>query len=372
MNKDVTDKKKGSEFQQDWSHPVGLTFDQNSQPPKTRGEKIFNGLSWALFGWIANAAVSIKLADTLENRFRPAFIKGGNAIAESPVFKPFFKNKPEEGASLARSLFSVIALLPGGYIVLFPVKWMEDRKPEIVKTLDKWFGPKNPDENTEKLIEARHSYLDAAPKLSWGDMFKGRTLPVLGIVATHFAFASDKTNIVNIATGKDTFKGLNHYINKSGNFLYKSTKESRNQTIRNAADSLEKHLDKGITKHVSTLAVEDQKFYKMEKNGTEWTRNGNDRLRGYLSNISVDLLYSAIVAAATFVIGHLSAFKREENQEIKRNAQEGKAVPEKAKFHLENSPSLTPDSTVPTTVAASDRRYEERLAAPARALQQTA
>lgn len=369
MKQHLTEQKKGSEFQQDWNQPAELTFDQNSQPPKTRGEKIFNGLSWALFGWIANAAVSIKLADMLENRFRPMFIKGGNSIAESPVFKPFFKDKTKEGLSLARSLFSVIALLPGGYIVLFPVKWMEDRKPEIVKTLDKWFGPKTPDENTEKLIEARHSYLEAAPKLSWGDMFKGRTLPVLGIVATHFAFASDKTNIVNIATGKDSFKGLNHYINKTGGYLYENTKGSRFESVRSTVKKVEDHLDRGLERY-KAKKPSDATFYTKE-NGA--SLSGTDRMRGYMNNISVDLLYSAIVAAATFVLGHLSAFKREEKQELKRNAQEGRTATEKAKFHLDSQP-LSPEvpvNALPTTTAVSDRHYEERLA-PTPALQHSA
>lgn len=359
---DITQNAK--QFQQDWNASVELNFDQNAQPPKTRGEKIFNGLSWALFGWLANATVSIQLADTLENRFRPIYKWGGNAIAESFLFRPFFKNKPEEGQKLAHSLFSVIALLPGGYSVLLPIKFMEDRKVELVKTFDRWFGPKNPDDNTKELTDARHSYLEAAPKLNWGDMIKGRTLPVVGIVATHFAFASDKTNIVNLMTGKDTFKGFNHHIGATGNRIYDTVKQSRFESVRNMANTVEKRLDKGIQKHMQLHAKEDPKrldAYKVQRaDGSSRTLTGEDRLRGYLSNISIDLLYSAIVAVETFVLGHLSAFKRE-GKDVQRLDASGHPVVEKRKFHLESADTQeTQAANIPST-KLQEAQYEQRL-----------
>jgi hypothetical protein len=324
---------------QEWSAQASLTFNQNTPPPRTRGEKIFNTLSWALFGWLANAAVSIQLADILENRFRPLYLAGGKAIAKSPVFTHFFKGKEQEAGTLARSLFSVIALLPGGYTVLAPIKWMEDRKVSMVKTLDNWFGKKNPDENTKQLIEARHSYLEAAPKLNWWDMIKGRTLPVLGIVATHFAFASDKTNIVNIAAGKPVFKGLNYYIGECGAKLHNALKHSRFSSIRSATNNIEQGLDNSLQNHIQRNGVSDY-----ITDGKK--RSGSDRLRGYLNNVSVDIIYSAAVAGATYVFGHLSAFKREEKKDA---AYEGTITPrEKHKFHLESSPN-EPALTIPTT-----------------------
>lgn len=330
---------------------------EDAPPPKTRGEQLFNALSWALFGWIANAAVSIKMADVLENRFRPAFIKGGKTIAESSFFKPFFKDKPQEGLSLARSLFSVVALLPGGYTVLLPIKFMEDRKLALVKTFDRWLGPSNPDEATQKQIEARYEQIEQAPKLSWGDMLKGRTLPVLGIVATHFAFASNKTNIVNIAAGKEVFGGLNKRVEQTGNFLYRHTKESGSQTIRNATNAIEQRLDAGLQKRIKALGPENEQYFKT--NGK--MRSGNDRLRGYLNNTSIDLLYSALVAGATFVIGHLSAFKREEKQEVKRT---GQPIPagEKRKFQLDSTAAEEATATDRPKATLQNVQYENRLA----------
>lgn len=357
--------QNNKQFQQDWNASVELNFDQNAQPPKTRGEKIFNGLSWALFGWLANATVSIQLADTLENRFRPAYKWGGQKIANSFIFRPFFKNNPEEGSKLAHSLFSVIALLPGGYSVLLPIKYMEDRKVELVKTFDSWFGPKNPDDNTKELTEARHSYLEAAPKLNWGDMIKGRTLPVVGIVATHFAFASNKTNIVNLITGKDTFKGFNHYIGAAGNGIYDAAKQSRFESVRNITNSVEKRLDENIQKHMQRHAKvnpERLEAYKVTKaDGSTRRLNGEDRLRGYLSNISIDLLYSAIVAAETFVLGHLSAFKRE-GKDVQRLDASGHPVIEKRKFHLDAADSQESQSTDIPDTKLQQAQYEQRLA----------
>ncbi len=355
----INKSKASDNFQQDWSKKVDLVFDQSSQPPKTRGEKIFNGLSWALFGWLANAIVSVQLADTLENRFRPFYKKYGQKMAESPLFTTFFKTPEQkvEANKLAHSLASVIALLPGGYSVLIPIKLMEDRKTQLVRTFDDWFGPKNPDDNTKQLIDARHSYLDAAPKLNWGDMIKGRTLPVLGIVGTHFAFASDKTNIVNLATGKDTFKGFNHYIEKTGNALYQNTTQSKYNWVRSTTDKSTQRLDRGMQRYIAKNGPDNYTDKGVQRTGT-------DRLKGYMTNISVDLLYSAIVAVETFIIGHVSAFKRENKNEVKRAVEEGR-LPTPHKFQLDQ----TPQAETAPAVAASDTptttldsaRYDNRL-----------
>jgi hypothetical protein len=266
------------------------------------------------------------------------------------MFTSFFKGKEQEAGSLARSLFSVIALLPGGYSVLVPIKWMEDRKVGIVKTLDRWFGEKSPDENTKQLIEARHSYLEAAPKLNWWDMFKGRTLPVLGIVTTHFAFASDKTNVVNLIAGKPVFEGFNAKISRWGGNLHAALKESRFQNVRSATQAVEQHLDNGLQKHI---AQKGASHYM--KDGKQLT--GSDRLRGYLNNVSIDIFYSAAVAAATYVIGHLSAFKREEKKDSAHATI--KSSHEKHRFHLESAPNETAPITPTTQLSAI--HHEKRV-----------
>lgn len=342
-----------------WGKGIELNFDQNTPPPQTRGEKVFNALSWALFGWLANALVSIKLADTMENLFRPIYKTFGQKMADSKPFKAFFKDKPEEASTLARSLFSVIALLPGGYTVLVPIKIMEDAKVSLVKKFDAWFGPSNPDDNTKQLTQARHSYLESAPKLNWGDMIKGRTLPVIGIVATHFAFASDKTNIINLTTQKQTFEGLNKKIERMGNRLYDATKNSRFESVKKTTTSIENYLDKGAKRNIEMYG---EKHYI--DNGK--LRNGVDRYKGYLSNLSVDLVYSALVAAATFVIGHISAFNREEKKVIKEYKKEGITNVEKHKFHLD-IPAVEQNNT-PSSTVIENAVYEDKLHAPQKAL----
>lgn len=351
MSKEEQHINRQKNFQGDWQEKVNLTFDQESQPPKMRGEKIFNALSWGLFGWAANAAVSIKLADVLENRFRPTFIKGGEWMANSRIFTTFFKSPEQkvEAKTLARGLFSVMALLPGGYIVLAPVKWMEDRKVGIVKALDKLFGPSNPDENTQKLTEARHNYIEAAPKLNWWDMINGRTVPVLGVVATHFALASNKTNIVNLITGKQSFDGWGTQIEKNGEKVYKGLTESRFKTVRDLSKKYETHLDNSLKKHI---ARNGEAFYVEEGK----LRSGKDRLRGYANNISVDVFYSALVAFATFVIGHISAFKREGKQEVTRLKREGAIIPERYK-NLKETP-VQADIALETVTEPNTKLHE--------------
>lgn len=318
----------------DWEKSVTLSFDQETPPPKTRGEKIFNALSWGFCGWILNAVISIKLADTYQNRLRNLYVKGGEWLSSKPAFNKLFKGDVKEAEGLARSLTSVLALLPGGYAIIAPIKWMEDRKLSIVSTLDNTFGSGLDKPHEEALKQARYEYLANQPTLSWGNLLNGRTLPVIGVISTHFAFASHKKNIVNALTGKESFRGLDHWYGKAGDKAYSLLRNGK--YTGSMLEAGERHLDKGIEKYIASTSPEDLRIYKK----TDGSRiNGQDRMKGFVGNTVVDLCYSGGVAIATFIASHLFAFRHAEKNETRNAANEGR-TPVKAHFQLDTSPTL--------------------------------
>lgn len=365
----------------EWNKSVTVDFDPDSPPPKTRGEKIFNAISWGFFGWIVNAAASIKMADWWQNRMRPYYMRWGEKMAETAIFKGVFKDK-HEAIDVARSFSAVVALLPGGYTVLAPIKFMEDRKVAIVKTLDRWFGPKL-DENDRKLAEARYEYLDTQPKISWGNLVNGRTLPVLGVLTTHFAFASHNKNVVNMVFGDNTFQGLDKYYGDKATSLYKTMSNTNKFNIGNLIKRGEKALDASSAKFYARSNAADKLTYHptnadgtIAKVATGAPRSGKDRMLSYTANTMVDMGYSAGVAAVTFLLSHLFAFKKEVKKDERILAREGKQAA-RPRFQLEAAPEEKQETdkapaSPKATVQLSDANYHNRIDATGQAMQQGA
>lgn len=346
MQKDIA-SPQSTDSQEPWEKKIDITFDRNNPPPKTRGEILFNALSWGFFGWIANAAISIKLADIATFRFRPFFIKNSAKLAETSLFKNLFNNDKERH-SLARTFFSVVALLPGGFSVLIPIKWMEDRKTSIVTGLDDLIGPKNLSENEKKQIEARHEFIDQAPKIGWWDLVKGRFLPVSAVLTAHLSFASHPTNLPNVIlekTGSEKrFSGLDKIYGKIGTWIYERLSTSKTMGLNKAVDAMERSLDKGMKAYIENAKAEDKAYFFVGENRST-PLTGKNRMKEFVSNSVVDIGYSASVAFWTFVASHFFAFKDDVKRES--NKQNHKQNVEPRRFQLETSPiESTPNTTI--------------------------
>lgn len=340
-----------SNSQENWEKKIDVTYDRDNPPPKTRGEKIFNALSWGFFGWIVNAAVSIKLADLATYRFRPFFVKNSARLAETGLFKHMFKDDHER-KTLAQTFFTVVALLPGGFSVLAPIKWMEDRKTNIVTGLDNLIGPHNPSENEKKQIEARHEYIEHAPKIGWWDLIKGRFLPIVAVLSTHLSFANYPTNIPNSIAklfGSDkSFQGLNAIYNNMGSKIYSMLSNTKKFGMKNLFAKAENALDKSIVTYIENAKIEHRPYYNLTSDGLTFGYSpssnstarftGKDRMKEYVGNSVIDFGYSAGVAFWTFVASHFFAFKDEVKRENKLQNQQPSQNAEPRRFQLETSP----------------------------------
>lgn len=91
---------------------------------KTRGEAWFNGISYIGVGYGLVTAVSVFLTWLMRDT-KGAFAKNFERFAEGAT-KRF---------GMSRSITSIATLFVGGTLAsVFPVKWLEDGKPGIVKT----------------------------------------------------------------------------------------------------------------------------------------------------------------------------------------------------------------------------------------------
>lgn len=338
----VTEKKEenvtSADSQEKWEKNVSLTYDRNNPPPKTRGEQIFNALSWGFFGWIVNATVSIKLADLATYRFRPFFVENSAKLAETRLFKHFFKDDKER-KTLAHTFFSVVALLPGGFSVLLPIKWMENAKSSIVKSIDNALTSSHQSENEKKEIEARHEYIDHAPKIGWWDLIKGRFLPIVMVLSTHLSFASHPTNLPNIILNKlgseKKFSGLDSIYGNMGKNLYERISNAKIFGLGNLVSKTERYLDKGMIGYIEKARPEHVKHYFTDSARTS-RLTGKDRMKEFVGNSVVDIGYSAGVAFWTFVASHFFAFKDEVKREAITNNQQS-TPRDSRKFHLDNT-----------------------------------
>jgi hypothetical protein len=351
--------------------------EKNSK--KTRGERLFNAISWVFFGWIVNAAASIKFADTLTTSFRPFFLRNSEKMAKTLPFRRAFgeidhtdgsKIATEEGQKMARSVFGVIALLPGGFVVLAPIKWMEDSKSKIVRFFDRLIGPRNPSDEQKAAIDARHNYIAQAPTPSMLEMAQGRILPIMGIIGLHFSVASSKTNVINWVSKKlggqpDLFPGWGSIIGKLPEFA--ETYIPGVTRIKNwYVPKAQKQIDSIAAGYANSAKYSPEEIKAAYDSASKAKINGLERYNNYVENIGIDFSYSAVVAACTYALSHMLAWKRAEKRAARGESYASAAIPSSSDI-VTAAPAPAPkseplDAPNPRIDAA---QYADRLIDPA-------
>lgn len=219
---ELTKKEKSvlNEYLQE-DHMAVIPHDHADTEIKSKGEKTFDWVTYKGIGWLTNAAISIYLTDWLmHGKGVPLLEKGVKKLA------PFYEKlgmSSEISAARAKSTFFTGGLFTGGTLLLYPVKKLEDYKPQLVKYLDDHYNQSStPDQSTLAIQQAAHKRLDTDPKPSWGNVLLGRLLG-MGVVT---AFT------VGIGRGRD--------IELSKKFAAKTTKalsESGNGFLKTMGES---------------------------------------------------------------------------------------------------------------------------------------
>lgn len=409
-------------------------------PPKTRGEVIFDITDWWGIGAIANAVLSLGLADRASYLhwqaplkrltgavvktwpFRTGDAKEGSEYVQKfdtvrdAIFEKFPELQTEKAAGIeklegyrglfnrigkadevlafakqhetlgahfadstaadmkrimkagfryhtamtkASSVAAIMMLGSGGFFLMAPIKWFEDRKEPIVKWLDEKFGPKNPTEEQKKQIEERHEFIKHEPKQSWTSVLLSRVTTLPWVYAFHFNLGS-RDNIINRAayrltgTKERTFEGLDHHFGRSGEYLYGKFKNRNPEWLAET----EMKLGQSVMEYDAALhAKAAAGNVTAQKNAAVFTRkptqaeNGEARARGFFTNLAPEAFYSATVATGTYIasrfLGPIFGIKSDEQITLENLAKEKQMASQQPQCVL---PAPANDATVGSAI----------------------
>jgi hypothetical protein len=143
-------------------------------------------------------------------------------------------------ATTANTVATIMSICAGGFLVMLPMKIMEDHKLPITKFLDAHVAepfqnltgkaPKTQEEREQYEAEkqARYDAIERAPKQTWKSIITSRLAAVVPIWVAHAMWAQPNNIIkssANFIAGNDYanpnvnvgFGGLNHYTELAGN-----------------------------------------------------------------------------------------------------------------------------------------------------------
>lgn len=179
--------------------PQGVFNLEGRKRKKTRGEVQFD---WGTYGGVAllgNEAASLLITTQAEHGI------GKNWHARQMEYFKSLKGKkfvPEYVHS--GGLMNVLIALIGGMTMVPFVKYLEDHKGEIVRKADRaHYGDRV--DSDPSIIEA-HKEMDEAPKQTWGSLWKGRALTVVGAVVVDWLAGNDHAPSTKLFKNSPTFQ----------------------------------------------------------------------------------------------------------------------------------------------------------------------
>lgn len=181
------------------THPPADPFTQMAPPQKTPehrktfGDYMFDTAVYGGIGYLANAAISLGVT-------RYAVQMKGTTLSKASkhseaAFKhlfEFFTKSPEQINKWADLSNNILFLGSGGWLLLVPMKWMEDSKLQVVRQIDSAFGtgPK-----TQEAYDAQTAYYANQAKQSYGSLVPGRMISYALTISAALPFITETTSV---------------------------------------------------------------------------------------------------------------------------------------------------------------------------------
>ncbi len=242
---------------------------------KTRGEAWFNGFSYVGIGYGLVTATSVFMTWLLNDTKKFSGTYG--AFAKSATSK----------LGLHSSFANIAALFLGGTIAsVLPVKWLEDKKPQIVKRLDRMLYS-DAELNDPKMIAA-HKELDDMPKQTWASVFSSRVVAFGATLSVFLLMGSNKSPLA-----KHTGESIDKRSIQFGRWFDKLIHRDNPEIIQ----AIEAAQKTNLAKMSSVHGADALK-------GLEVIRDkvGGDRITSRIwSYIGLDAFYTAITSSSLFV-----------------------------------------------------------------------
>ncbi len=183
---------------------VPQTYEIHHAPikrDKTWGEHTFNVATYGGFATLGNEGLSILIMNSAEKGWLRKIYEPFKKIFTDLKGSSFLPRYVTEGR-LPYLLFATI----GGMFTVFPIKYFEDRKGNMVRKLDHFFHG-NKIYQDPYYIEA-HKEMDEAPKQTWSSLGKGRVVTVIAAAVADAVFGWKEaitTKIIEHTPLKDTW-----------------------------------------------------------------------------------------------------------------------------------------------------------------------
>jgi hypothetical protein len=185
-------------------------------------------------------------------------------------------------------------LSTGGWVLMAPIKWLEDKKPVLVKKYDAKYEKHHFLTGEEKQeIAKRHSELEAEPKQSWSSVLASRGVSYVAIVGTYLLTAGH-WNMFRNWFGMKNFKGADHYAERVGTKAADWLRQTSATTdiMRGAERLLEKGPAARAAEYENHADTYKKNFVKF---------SGEKRMTMLVSDTMLEGIYTTAMAVMTFV-----------------------------------------------------------------------
>ncbi len=213
-------------------------------------------------------------------------LKSSGSLREAATEEFELLKKTKLASNSANFWLSFGALNIGGWLMMVPMKLMEDRKEKIVKKLDDTLYSSHLPPAQETEIQARHEAIHREPRQSWGSVLLSRTLgtPIIFTLYGQTAFRNNPISKAGIP-----FEGMEHYAEATA-------AKAESILARNAPDTLEK-LEHALGKTPERLGTMKEAVNEAGKVQSV----GKQRFHALAQFSFLETIYSLMMASIVFV-----------------------------------------------------------------------
>lgn len=157
---------------------------------KSAGDILFDVGVYGGLGYVANAAISLAVERYAVHLPQTTLHKIGQASEKTFAHLLRGVTKPESLDYWAKKSNQILFLGSGGWLLLIPMKWLEDHKSQIIRSIDDRLhtGPQTPEGITQQLTA-----LAEAPQQSYGSLVVGRIVSYASTIAFALPFVTKWT-----------------------------------------------------------------------------------------------------------------------------------------------------------------------------------
>ncbi len=176
------------------SPPAAVSNAPQKKRKETAGEVLFN---WGTYGgvtWILNEIISASILDLTKAGDTAKGIKPKplyNILHGATTWMHKNVNPFKLNYETMHYPLRILVLTSGGNLLIPVVKWLEDRKGKIVRSLDD--SIRGEAGKRDKELQAAHDEMDKTPKQSWGSLWQGRAVVMATAVGVDLFTGSEKS-----------------------------------------------------------------------------------------------------------------------------------------------------------------------------------